>query len=122
MLSIINIIAAGIGNEALTVLESNTEWIIAFIGINNNNEIPTPNNPEQSPMINVSALNTWDILCFDAPIARKIPISLVRSITDMNVIIPIIIEETISETATNAISTYDITLIIVVTEDNSIPI
>lgn len=40
----------------------------------------------------------------------------------MNVIIPIIIEETISETATNAINTYDITLIIVVTEDNSIPI
>ena len=58
MLSIINIIAAGIGNEALTVLESNTEWIMEFIGINNNNEITTPNNPEQSPMINVSALNT----------------------------------------------------------------
>ena len=70
MLSIINIIALDIGNEALTVSIPNNEWIIEFIGINNNNEIPTPNNPEQSPIINVSALNTWDILCFDAPIAR----------------------------------------------------
>jgi len=73
MLSIINPIALDSGNEALIVSKFNTEWIIELIGINNNAEIPTPSKPEQSPIINVSALNTWEILCFDAPIARKIP-------------------------------------------------
>ena len=54
----------------------------------------------RQPMIKVSALKTCDILRFDAPSARKIPISLVRSITDMWVIIPIIMQETISDTPT----------------------
>ena len=53
----------------------------------------------------VSALNILETSRFDAPIARRIPISLVRSCTEINVITPIIIEETINEMATNAIST-----------------
>ena len=39
----------------------------------------------------------------------------------MYVIIPIIIEETISDIATNAIKTYEIALIIVLTDDIIIP-
>ena len=41
----------------------------------------------------------------EAPILRKIPISLVLSSTDIYVIIPIIIDETTKEIPTNAINT-----------------
>ncbi len=64
-----------------------------------------PNNPEESPIITVSALNIPDMSRFDAPIARKIPISFVLSCTEINVITPIIIDDTISEIATNAMRT-----------------
>ena len=61
------------------------------------------------------------MLRLEAPIARRIPISLVRSSTEIYVIIPIIIEETTSETATNAIRTYEIIFTMVVTEDINRP-
>ena len=41
--------------------------------------MPTPNRPESKPIIMVSALNILDTFFLEAPIARKIPISLVRS-------------------------------------------
>ena len=66
---------------------------------------PMPIRPAHRPMSPVSALNTCDTLRFEAPIARRMPISLVRSSTEMYVMMPIMIEETISETDTNAIST-----------------
>ena len=66
---------------------------------------PIPNNPATNPIINVSALNTLDMSFLEAPIALKIPISFVLSSTDIYVIIPIIIDETINDIATNAINT-----------------
>ena len=41
----------------------------------------------------------------DAPIALNIPISFVLSNTEIYVIIPIIIDDTINDIATNAINT-----------------
>ena len=64
-----------------------------------------PISPAARPMMNVSALNTRDTSFFDAPIARRMPISFVRSSTLIYVIIPIIMDETTSEMATKAIST-----------------
>ena len=52
----------------------------------------------------VSALNTLEISCLEAPILLKIPISFVLSRTDMYVMVPIIIDETTSEIDTKAIS------------------
>ena len=40
-----------------------------------------PIRPANKPIINVSALNTCEILRFEAPIALKIPISFLRSNT-----------------------------------------
>ena len=48
---------------------------------------------------------TCDTLRFEAPIARRMPISLVRSSTEMYVMMPIMIDDTTSDTDTNAIST-----------------
>ena len=76
-----------------------------MIGIVSNIVIPIPNNPEISPTINVSALNTLDMSFLDAPIALNIPISFVLSNTEIYVIIPIIIDDTINDIATNAINT-----------------
>ena len=97
--------AAVIGREAESSEAPNRFWITEVIGMVRRAETPTPRIPANSPTITVSALNTCEIFRFDAPIARKIPISFVRSNTEMCVIIPIIILETISDTATNAIST-----------------
>ena len=82
-----------------------TLCIIILVGINRSKVIPIPISPDNKPIINVSALNTLEISFFDAPIALKIPISYVLSNTEIYVIIPIIIEETISDIATNAINT-----------------
>ena len=79
--------------------------IIIFIGIFNNNVIPIPSNPATKPTIKVSALNTLEISFLDAPIALKIPISFVLSSTDIYVIIPIIMLETIKDIDTKAIRT-----------------
>ena len=76
-----------------------------FIGNVSNIVIPIPNSPAIKPTINVSALNTLEISFLDAPIALNIPISFVLSSTDIYVIIPIIIDETINDIATKAINT-----------------
>ena len=78
---------------------------IALIGIHKRYVTSTPSNPEENPIITVSALNILETFFFDAPIALKIPISLVRSCTDIKVITPIIIEDTTNDTATKAIKT-----------------
>ena len=41
--------------------------MIALPGINNKHAVPTPINPEQRPIINVSAVNTCDTLRLLAP-------------------------------------------------------
>ena len=79
--------------------------IIKLIGISNNKVTPIPIKPDNNPTINVSALNIEDIFFLDAPIALKIPISFVLSNTEIYVIIPIIIEDTIKEILTKAINT-----------------
>ena len=56
-------------------------------------------------MMKVSALNTWEIFLLEAPMARRMPISLVRSMTEMWVMMPIIMQETTRDTATKAMST-----------------
>ena len=70
--------------------------------------IPIPNNPAINPTINVSALNTLEISFLDAPIALNIPISFVLSSTDIYVIIPIIIDETINDLSLIHISFFHI--------------
>ena len=104
-LNIISTIAAGIGSTAVISGFPVTACITALIGIINNSETPIPIIPANNPTINVSALNIDEIFLFDAPIALKTPISFVLSNTDIYVIIPIIIEETINEMLTNAIKT-----------------
>ena len=79
--------------------------MIMLIGMLSRSVKPIPIIPATSPTIIVSALNTLEISCFEAPILLKIPISFVLSRTDMYVIIPIIIDETTSEIDTKAIST-----------------
>ncbi len=65
----------------------------------------TPIRPEHVPMMNVSALKTCEILPLLAPMARRIPISLIRSITEICVMTEIMMPDTMRETATKAIST-----------------
>ena len=83
MLITTNIIPPSHGNAALK--EGNPVTAFSIILINTFNikvtAIPIP--PETNPTISVSALNTLDISPFDAPIDRNIPISLVRSSTDI---------------------------------------
>lgn len=66
---------------------------------------PIPMSPEKRPIINVSALNTLEISFFEAPMLRRIPISFVLSSTEIYVMIPIMMDETINDIATNAMST-----------------
>ena len=80
------------------------KYIILLIGIVKIYDISMPNIPEAVPMIKDSALKILDILCLDAPTALNIPISLVLSITEILMIIPIIIKDTIRETATKEIN------------------
>ena len=89
----------------------------AFIGIIRRSVTIIPIAPETKPTMSVSALNTIEISCFDAPILLNIPISFVLSRTEMYVIIPIIMDETTSDIATKAMSTYEIAFIIVLTDD-----
>jgi len=93
----------------------------ALIGMFRSTVTPIPIKPATKPMIIVSALNTREISFFDAPMLRSTPISFVRSNTEIYVMIPIMIELTTSEIATNAISTYEIALIIVLMEDIIVP-
>ena len=95
--------------------------IIRFAGMHKISVITIPSAPDTKPSISVSALNTRETSFFDAPILLKIPIYFVLSSTEIYVIIPIIIEETTSEIATNAISTAEIAVIIVLTDDIIMP-
>ena len=70
------------GNFSLKV-PSDATLTIRFIGIFNSTVISTPITPDVRPTIIVSELNTRDISFFDAPIERRIPISLVRSRTEI---------------------------------------
>ena len=97
------IIAAPIGNTAVMFVF--TLWIIALVGISSSIVVRIPSIPENNPTMKVSALNIEEIFFFEAPIALNTPISFVRSKTDIYVIIPIIIEDTINEILTNAIRT-----------------
>ena len=104
-LMIIRIIAASIGKIALRFAIPVSKFNMRFIGMHKRYVITMPSNPEANPTITVSALNRPDTSRFEAPIARKIPISLVRSCTEIRVITPIIIDDTTNDIATNAIST-----------------
>ena len=75
------------------------------IGIFNTKVIRIPNTPLINPIMNVSALNTRVISFLLAPIDRKIPISFVRSNTEIYVMIPIMMLDTMSDTDTKAIKT-----------------
>lgn len=72
--------------------------------------IPMFNNPEISPSIIVSAVNTRFISFLFDFIARNIPISFVLFNTEIYVIILIIILDTINEIDINAIKTIEIIL------------
>ena len=76
-----------------------------LIGTFNTKVINIPNTPLVNPIMNVSALNTRVISFLLAPMERKIPISFVRSNTEIYVMIPIIILDTMSDTDTKAIKT-----------------
>ena len=91
------------GSNVAFIATPDKVYIRLFIGIVKIIVIPIPINPAIRPTINVSALNTFDISFLDAPIALNIPISFVLSNTDIYVIIPIIIDDTISEILTKPI-------------------
>ena len=78
---------------------------IKLMGIHNKYVMSIPSTPDEKPIITVSALNIFDTFAFDAPSERSIPISFVLYCTEIRVITAIIIDETISEIATKAIST-----------------
>ena len=114
--------AAPTGREPLIAVVPAIEWISALPGISKSSVKTMPSTPAHRPIKNVSALNTWEMLCFDAPIARRMPISFLRSRTLIYVMTPIIIDDTIKEIATNATSTYPIVSTIFVTEETIVPI
>ena len=91
--------------------------INVLIGTANKAVTLTPIKPEVNPIRKFSALKTWEMLPLDAPIALSMPISLVRSMTDMWVMMAIIIAETTNESDTNAINTYVMILTIEVNDD-----
>ena len=74
-----NMTATGTGRTALSPLIP-VKWCkIALIGIHKIQVIITPRVPDVNPIITVSALNILETFCFEAPIARRMPISLVLS-------------------------------------------
>ena len=76
-----------------------------LMGMMSNSVMPMPMAPEQKPSMSVYALNTREMSRLLAPMARRMPISFVRSRTEIYVMMPIIMLDTTSEIATNAIST-----------------
>ena len=78
---------------------------MALMGMHRSAVMHTPMVPDANPMITVSAVNMLETLRFEAPMDRSTPISLVRSCTEIRVITPIMMEDTTSDIATNAIST-----------------
>ena len=100
-----SISAAPMGKDAFRFAIPVSAWSTRLIGMQVRYVKRIPMRPDARPMMMVSALNMLDTSLFDAPIARRIPISFVLSCTEMSVITPIIIDDTTSDTATNAIST-----------------
>ena len=91
-----------------------------FIGSKAVTVMKIPKAPASKPIIIASALNTRAISFFLAPILRRIPISFVRSRTEIYVIIPIIIDETTSEIEVKTISTILTASIIVFKVSNKV--
>ena len=82
MLIIISIIAPFTGNTEILLIFTRF-FIIMLIGIFNRIVTTIPITPAVKPSIRVSALNTLDISFLDAPIALRIPISLVLYNTEI---------------------------------------
>ena len=93
-------------------LEDYKEFIELWI-----HEIKIPIKPEVIPIIKVSGLNTLEISFLRAPKLLKIPISFVLSKTEIYIIIPIIIEETIKEIELKAIKTIVIASIMLLDKE-----
>ena len=74
-----SIIAAGKGRTALRFAIPVNAFKIMFIGMQSKYVTTTPKRPDVKPTIIVSALNIPETFFFDAPIARRIPISFVLS-------------------------------------------
>ena len=83
ILIITRMIAPTTGRVALSVARPVREKRIIFIIMLRRSVDKIPIAPAAKPTISVSALNTREISFFDAPIARRIPISLVLSRTEM---------------------------------------
>ena len=83
MLMITKIIAPPNGNAALILLISVSARTTAVIGMQRITVITIPITPAANPMIKVSALNTREMSLYEAPIERRIPISFVRSSTEI---------------------------------------
>ena len=66
-------------------LTSVRDLIMRFIGMFSKSVIMIPRAPAIKPIVMASALNTCEISFFEAPIARRIPISFVLSRTEMYV-------------------------------------
>lgn len=88
ILKIIRITAELTGNDALTSTSPVSLPITELTGIVNNIDTTIPSTPDNNPMRKVSALNTCEILAFEAPMALNMPITFVLSITEICVIIP----------------------------------
>ena len=71
------------GSTARMLSMSVTTRKMRLIGRHSKSVVRIPMAPAAKPMISVSALNTREISRFEAPIARRIPISLVRSSTEI---------------------------------------
>ena len=69
------------GNAQIPEISASCSMII-FIGMDSSSVTPMPIAPAAKPTISVSALNTREMSRLDAPIARSMPISFVRSSTD----------------------------------------
>ena len=98
-----------------------TVWITWLMGSSASRDTPMPMSPAQQPMMKVSALNTWEMFPLEAPRARRMPISLVRSSTEMWVMMPIIMQDTTREMPTKPMSSREMPSMMVVREEVSMP-
>lgn len=89
--SAIKITAYTVGGATVSAPMPGRLSCTALMGIFGNEDTPTPSKPAQMSTMNVSALNTCETLCLNAPNARRMPISFACSVTVMYVMMPIII-------------------------------
>ena len=73
--------AAFSGRRATTLVPLEIFWMSMLPGMSRISLSTTPITPEHRPMMKVSALNTSEMFRLDAPMARRMPISLRRSST-----------------------------------------